>query len=76
MFYFQRSDVNLRNEWTNYTNWPYNYLPSDVLPASTFGTYTLSNGTTIGPGVNPNGTLTGYMTSGTYTMQNLKEIFS
>jgi hypothetical protein len=74
MFYFQRSDANLRNEWTNYTNWPYNYLPSDVLPAPTYGTYTLSNGKTIGPGVNPDGTLTGYMTSGTYTMQNLKEI--
>ena len=30
LFYFQRSDVNLRNEWSNYTNWAYNYLPSDV----------------------------------------------
>jgi hypothetical protein len=30
LFYFQRSDVNLRNEWSNYTNWDYNYLPSDV----------------------------------------------
>jgi len=74
MFYFQRSDANLRNEWTNYTNWPYNYLPSDVLPAPTYGTYTLSNGTTIGPGVNADGTLTGYMTTGTYTMENTKEI--
>ena len=23
MFYLQRNDVNLRNEWSNYTNWPY-----------------------------------------------------
>jgi hypothetical protein len=23
MWVFQRSDVNLRNEWSNYTNWPY-----------------------------------------------------
>jgi hypothetical protein len=23
MWYFQRSDVTLRNEWSNYTNWPY-----------------------------------------------------
>ena len=30
MWYFQRSDVNLRNEWSNYTNWPYNYLPYDL----------------------------------------------
>lgn len=31
MWYFQRSDVNLRNEWSNYTNWPYNYLPYDLI---------------------------------------------
>lgn len=31
MFYFQRSDVNLRNQWSNYTNWEYNHLPFDVL---------------------------------------------
>jgi hypothetical protein len=30
MWYFQRSDVNLRNEWSNYTNWPYNYLPYNL----------------------------------------------
>lgn len=24
MFYFKRSDIYLRNEWSNYTNWPYN----------------------------------------------------
>ena len=31
MWYFQRSDVNLRNEWSNYSNWPYNYLPYDLV---------------------------------------------
>jgi len=31
MWYFQRSDVNLRNQWSNYTNWPYNYLPYDLV---------------------------------------------
>ena len=30
MFLFQRSDVNLRNEWSNFTNWPYDYLPLDI----------------------------------------------
>ena len=30
MWYFQRSDVNLRNQWSNYTNWPYDYLPFDL----------------------------------------------
>jgi hypothetical protein len=28
MWYLQRNDVNLRNEWSNYTNWPYDGLPS------------------------------------------------
>ena len=27
MWFFQRSDVDLRNEWSNYTNWPYKELP-------------------------------------------------
>ena len=27
MWFFQRNDVQLRNEWSNYTNWDYEYLP-------------------------------------------------
>ena len=27
MWFFQRDDAFLRNEWSNYTNWPYNYIP-------------------------------------------------
>ena len=31
MWYFQRSDVKDRNEWSNYTNWPYeNSIPNDL----------------------------------------------
>jgi hypothetical protein len=30
MWYLQRNDVNMRNEWYNYTNWPYDSLPSNV----------------------------------------------
>jgi len=30
MWFFQRSDVYMRNEWSNYSNWPYDYLPSDL----------------------------------------------
>ena len=34
MFMFQRSDINLRNQWSNYTNWAYtNVIPDDVTPA-------------------------------------------
>jgi hypothetical protein len=32
MFFFQRSDVSMRNEWSNYSNWPYEYLPYDIIP--------------------------------------------
>ena len=27
MFFFRRTDANLRNEWSNYTNWEYNNKP-------------------------------------------------
>ena len=78
MYYFQRSDANLRNEWANYTNWPYNYMPNDIYPASASGDYTnpdtSSTYTTIGPGINSDGSLTGYMITGVYNPQNLKEI--
>jgi hypothetical protein len=33
MWFFQRNDVNMRNEWTNYTNWPYTSIPYDIVPA-------------------------------------------
>jgi hypothetical protein len=33
MFFFQRSDAYLRNEWSNYTNWAYNYKPVGLIPA-------------------------------------------
>jgi hypothetical protein len=82
MFYFQRSDANLRNEWSNYSNWPYNYLPYDLIQAPTNGIYPVfqldSNGqkipVLIGPGVNPDGKLTGWMITGDYNSQNTKEI--
>jgi hypothetical protein len=82
MFYFQRSDVNLRNEWSNYTNWPYNYLPYDIFQAPTYGTYAIvrtnPDGSTstvsIGPGVNVNGLLTGWYITGDYNIENQKDI--
>uniref|UniRef100_A0A6C0LC51 Uncharacterized protein n=1 Tax=viral metagenome TaxID=1070528 RepID=A0A6C0LC51_9ZZZZ len=82
MFYFQRSDANLRNEWSNYSNWPYNYIPQDIVPAPTDGSFnvvrTNSDGSTssvfIGPGVNTNGLLTGWLITGDYTSENTKDI--
>ena len=76
MWYFQRSDANLRNTWSNYTNWPYNYIPSDLIMAPESGDF--PNPTpppaTIGPGLNPGGIPTGYMITGVYTPDNQKNI--
>jgi hypothetical protein len=86
MMMFQRSDVNLRNEWSNFTNWPYDYLPYNIalLPANlTEGEspcsiqFTADDGTEItsmGYGVNPNGTYTLLSGTGPYEYDNTKEI--
>jgi hypothetical protein len=74
MFYFQRSDANLRNEWSNYTNWPYNYLPSDITPGPVAGPYPIIGNGSIGPGVNPDGTLSGLFITGIYAPVNAKNI--
>jgi hypothetical protein len=60
MFFFQRSDINLRNQWSNYSNWPYNYLPVNIIPAPVTpatqyggiygGTRVLCSNDAIGPG--------------------------
>ena len=78
MWYFQRNDINLRNEWSNYTNWPYNYLPYPSIEA-TASTYKIPNPcnplTNIGPGDNPtDGSKTGFFITPEYTPQNEKNI--
>jgi len=77
LFYFQRSDANLRNEWSNYTNWPYNYLPNDLIQAPTAGQYPVIRSgqiVDIGPGVNANGKLTGWLITGDASSDNVKGI--
>jgi hypothetical protein len=70
MVYLQRNDVNMRNEWSNYTNWPYDMLPSDIQ---------MAEGDTYhyGPGANPAPnpqTSTGIFISGNLAPENQKEI--
>jgi hypothetical protein len=70
MWYLQRNDVNLRNEWSNYTNWPYSTLPVDLVaaPASTVPNV-------IGPNINPSdNTNTGLYITGAFSEHNQKEI--
>jgi hypothetical protein len=84
-FMLQRSDVGLRNEWSNFTNWPYDYLPYDVQPlpitmtgspcpnAYNFGGVVVSAGT-LGYGLNPNGTESGLFGTGAAQGQNRRDI--
>lgn len=78
MFYFQRSDVNLRNQWSNYTNWEFsNELPFPSISAPNTGTYPNPDPTgsaTIGPGTEADGTLSNLYITGIYNPQNLKDI--
>jgi hypothetical protein len=51
LWFFRRSDVYKRNEWSNYSNWDYlNKLPGDVVDAPTVANYIINN-QNIGPGV-------------------------
>ena len=73
MFYLQRNDVNLRNEWSNYTNWPYNSIPAslEIAPYSNTFEPTLM----YGPGIDPlDGRNTGIYITGDYHSVNQKEI--
>ena len=79
MFFFQRSDINLRNQWSNYTNWPYGNLPSNITLAPLeplIGMeYDLSYGMALHPG-GPTSTEqnTGITITGTYHDENRKDI--
>jgi len=42
MFYLQRTDVINRNEWSNYSNWPYNQIPDPIKDAPGYGNYEVS----------------------------------
>ena len=79
MFYLQRNDVNLRNEWSNYTNWPYENPPLDITFApqdiySSFQDEATNMGIFSGPGRHPNGRNSGFFVSGKYSVENQKHI--
>ena len=87
MWFFRRSDANLRNEWTNYTNWPYKYQPSPIQFSQDFNyTNPISNPMankpsefphaplTISPDFNGDGTNSTLFLTGPYTTDNQKQI--
>lgn len=90
MWYLQRNDVNLRNEWSNYTNWPYDGLPSPLniitnqpiqklentaAPSSALYIYDNNSNAYYSLANDPNdGRTTGIITVGDYAIQNRREI--
>lgn len=66
MWYFQRNDANMRNEWSNYTNWPYRILPSDVQNAPP--------SLVLNPPDNGISYNTGFFISGGFNVENQKQI--
>jgi len=67
MWHFQRNDVNMRNEWSNYTNWPYRTIPSDIYIAPRED----SDGPDgLGPGLNPGNEQTGLFITGDFSVDN------
>ena len=81
MFFLRRSDVYLRNEWSNYSNWPYNnVLPNDVFIAPETSNLQFNN-QPIGPRWNYIDTLGNRSGSGIYitpelNTDNLKNILT
>lgn len=74
MWFFRRNDVNMRNEWSNYTNWPYRQLPSNIVNAPTLPPLGNTEGFTVGPYYHPDGSHTGIHITGTFTDDNRYEI--
>ena len=73
MWYLQRDDVKMRNEWSNYTNWPYSGIPSNVITAPNNNKIGLFNG--YGPYLNPDTQQnTNIFITGNFATYNRKEI--
>lgn len=81
MWFLQRSDINTRNEWSNYTNWPYKSMPINLIPAYTDIDLAVNDGISdpmmilnAGPSTNVNGTNTGLFITGDFSAENNKNI--
>ena len=76
MWFFQRSDATMRNEWSNYTNWPYDSLPYNLITPETNveAEKVTVNGTTKDPSNHGDGDLTDLLITGSYQSENEKNI--
>ena len=80
-WFFQRSDATLRNEWSNYTNWPYDSLPYGVVDPSdpsnvSLDDYYQLSGMDINPGTHGDGDPSSLLITGVYQVENEKNIMT
>lgn len=79
LWFFRRSDVTKRNEWSNYTNWETSRIPYELIDGGVWSAYSIgSDNTNIGPGVDilsSNGTVaTNHKITPDFSQQNVKHI--
>lgn len=75
MWFLQRNDVNLRNEWSNYTNFPYRGIPSILYFYTDFRSNDYDPSIQYNPGINPSDrTTTGIGITGDFKEHNNKGI--
>ena len=79
MWYLQRNDVYMRNEWSNYTNWPYRVIPGNIVNAPQEGNpadgiINIITGRPIGPFINPDSIQTGIFITSDFNVENHKDI--
>lgn len=83
MWFLQRSDAYKRNEWSNYTNWPYKHIPFNVesvmppgnpqgFPVNTADF--LCNGINLFPNLDTSGNFTTIALTGIFKVSNAKDI--
>jgi hypothetical protein len=73
MWFFQRSDAFLRNEWSNYTNWPYKQLPANIINARNVESEVANYNPSLNPSDNSN---TGIFLTGDFSPDNRREIMA
>jgi hypothetical protein len=73
MFHLRRNDANLRNEWSNYTNWPYATVPQPVqFAATTIADTSVNSG--VGPYFQSTGDNSGLYVTGDYSTDNTRHV--
>lgn len=72
MFHLRRNDANLRNEWSNYTNWPYDMIPQNISDSPQVIDDAVNGG--VGPYFQSTGDNSGIFITGAYTPDNIRHI--